>query len=785
MRQQKAGQAAFRDAHPRVRPRAHVSAGTAFVEVERRSGIPFDVIESKIRVPTLRPGVVSRTALINRLRAAAVPVGAVVAPAGYGKTTLLAQWAGRDARPFAWVTLDQRDNDPVVLLRHTAAALHRIQPLAPSVLGALASSRRSIWQAAVPRLGSAVAKLGAPFVLVLDEAHALEPGDSTDAVAALADHLGPGSMMVLAGRAAPRLPIASLRASGRLLELGPDLLALTPREARLVIRGADVDLSTAAEAALVDRSEGWAAAVYLGALSIGESGQEDAEFRGDDRYLADYIRAECLARLRPKQLAFLRRSSVLPRMSAPLCDEILARSGSALELDSLDQANLFLVPLDRRRGWFRYRRLFHDLLARELAEREPELVPTLNRRAADWFEANGDPESALEHAAALGDTAWVARIVSAIGMPLYDGRAAVVERWLPRFDDQAGLDRYPALAVLGGWARALRGRSAEAERLLDAAGCAPRKGQLPDGSGSLGPWISLLRAAMCVDGVDRMGADVDAALEALPHRSPWRPIALLLRGVARALDGAAESAEAILSDAAVTAESFGATGARMIAAGQRSLLAAERDDQAASDAFALEARDLVDGGHADSPTSALGLAACARAMLRRGRWDEARTQLALARRLTPALTHALPWLSVQTRLELARAYITLRDADAVRMMLDQIDDIRRRRPDLGVLGLQLAELRDELDELCDSAAGAGSGLTKAELRLLPLLATHLSFREIGDRLYVSRNTIKTQAISVYRKLGVSSRSEAIDRARELGLVDESAAPQQVDFIPTG
>jgi LuxR family maltose regulon positive regulatory protein len=172
-------------------------------------------------------------------------------------------------------------------------------------------------------------------------------------------------------------------------------------------------------------------------------------------------------------------------------------------------------------------------------------------------------------------------------------------------------------------------------------------------------------------------------------------------------------------------------------------------------------------------------------MLRRGRWDEARTQLALARRLTPALTHALPWLSVQTRLEVARAYITLRDADAVRTMLDQIDDIRRRRPDLGVLGLQLAELRDELDELCDSAAGAGSGLTKAELRLLPLLATHLSFREIGDRLYVSRNTIKTQAISVYRKLGVSSRSEAIDRACELGLVDESSAPQQVDFIPTG
>jgi LuxR family maltose regulon positive regulatory protein len=150
-----------------------------------------------------------------------------------------------------------------------------------------------------------------------------------------------------------------------------------------------------------------------------------------------------------------------------------------------------------------------------------------------------------------------------------------------------------------------------------------------------------------------------------------------------------------------------------------------------------------------------------------------------------SLTHALPWLAVQTRLELARAFITLRDADAARTMLAQIDEVRRRRPELGVLSLQAAELKDELDELCDTVTGSASGLTKAELRLLPLLATHLSFREIGDRLYVSRNTIKTQAISVYRKLGVSCRSEAIDRACELGLVDETSAPQQVDFIPTG
>src|SRR5262249_27264498 len=149
------------------------------------------------------------------------------------------------------------------------------------------------------------------------------------------------------------------------------------------------------------------------------------------------------------------------RMSAPLCDQILDRRDSALELESIERANLFLVPLDCRRGWFRYRRLFHDLLARELAEREPELVPALNRRPADWLEANDDPESALGHAAAIADSDRVARIVSSIGLPFYDGGVAVVERWLPRFDDESGLDRYPSLAVLGAWAHALRGRAAE------------------------------------------------------------------------------------------------------------------------------------------------------------------------------------------------------------------------------------------------------------------------------------------------------------------------------------
>jgi LuxR family maltose regulon positive regulatory protein len=186
---------------------------------------------------------------------------------------------------------------------------------------------------------------------------------------------------------------------------------------------------------------------------------------------------------------------------------------------------------------------------------------------------------------------------------------------------------------------------------------------------------------------------------------------------------------------------------------------------------ALRGRALAGASQLDGyATNALELVASARTSLRTNGWDQARADLALAGSLTPLLTDALPWLAVQTRLELSRAYLALRDAEAARALLSEALDILRRRPGLGVLATRVSELRTEVDALCAAAERNGSGLTRAELRLLPLLATHLSFREIGTRLHVSRNTVKTQAISVYRKLGVSSRSDAIDQAVRLGLV---------------
>jgi LuxR family maltose regulon positive regulatory protein len=758
----------------------NVGAKAVLVGGAAPSELPFHVLESKLRVPSVLPESISRTALVNRLRAAgAFPLVLVVAPAGYGKTALLSQWASRDARSFAWVAIDESDNDPAVLLRHAAAALDRIEAIAPAALEALKPNGKSVVAKALPLLAEELASRKSPFVLVLDGADLLVR-DSASAVASLIEHAPAGSMIVLSGRVLPRLPVAALRAGRPMLEIGAYELAMSRREAEMLLRASRVELADAEINELLERTEGWAAGLHLAALAIradrstNSGPHEPLAITGDDRYLADYFRSEYLSQLPPDRLAFLRRTSVLETMTGPLCDAVLERRESALELASIEKSNLFLVPLDRNRGSYRYHRLLRDLLRRELEERDPELVPVLNQRAADWFEAHGDAESTLEYSHAAGNMDSAARILGSIAMGVCcSGRVAAVESWLERFDDDALLQLYPGVAVEGARVHALRGRPEEAERWLAAAerGVGSDQDDL-----STRACISVLHAIMCADGPKRMLSNANSALTDLLPDHSWHPWALLVQGAAHVLLGEDESADAILAEAADASERLGRTESHALALCQRSLLIAKSDDQEAG-ALALQARYLIEDSELDAyATSALEIAISARMLLRHGQWDDARRQLTLARRLAPSLTHAIPWLSVQVRLELSRAYVTLRDRDGARERLAEAEEILRVRPALGAAGEDVAALRVEADSMPRAGTGNKSGLTGAELRLLPLLSTHLSFREIGERLFVSRNTIKTQAISVYRKLGVSSRSDAISRADKLGLVDGAAAP---------
>ena len=706
----------------------------------------------------------------------------VVAPPGYGKTTALAQWAASDGRPFAWVALDHRDNDPVVLLTHVAEALNTGGTVEPAVFKALTAAGDSLWARGLPRLGSALASRREPVVLVFDDVHELDNDACLNALAALLLHVPPGSQLVLSGRSEVRLGLAKLRADGELLELGTSELALSYAEAHDLLTTAGVDLTENQARALSEHTEGWAAGLYLAALSL--DGAKDASalaaFTGDDRFVMDYLRSEHLARLAPDQVDFLTRTAILDRMSGPLCDAVLERHDSARILEEVEAANLFLVPLDHRRKWFRYHHLFKEMLEAELGLREPERVAALNRRAALWCEEHDEPEAAVDYWNASGDVDELARLVTKLVFPFYrTGRVTTVERWLDLFDDLQLLRRYPAVAVFGVWLHALRGRADLAERWALAVESSDSDCPMPDGS-SLAAWAATVRALLCRGGVEQMEKDAALAVAELGAASPWRPVSILMHGMAVLLSGNDEQADKIFARAGEAAAADGATYASVVAHSERALLAIDREDLAAAESeVALAGAFVDDAPSVDYVVTAIMLAASARLAIARGQGTHAREMLATAQRVRPMMTYALSWFAVQTRLELAKAHLSLSDAAGAATLVREADDVIRRRPRLGTLVQQVEDVRARLSTVPDQASGWASTLTAAELRLLPLLTTHLSFREIAERLFVSRNTVKTQAISLYRKLDASSRSEAIERAIELGLVDASPAARRI------
>ncbi len=717
------------------------------------SSLPFPILESKLAPRPGRRPMVDRTALLDRLDAAgSTPIVAVAAPAGYGKTTLLAQWAQRDPRAFAWLSIDRHDNDPARLLAHIAVALDRVERIDPGVFRALASPDASIAGTILPRLGTALSTKASPVVLVLDNVDLLQDQACLDAVFALIEYLPPGSQLVIACRGEPPLPVARLRAQGGVAEIGRDELAMDTQEAGLLLRAEGAPVSEAEVAELTRRTEGWPAALSLAGPAL----------KGE---LVEYLRSVLLlSRLSPAEIRFLTRTALLDRLSGPLCDAVLGSTGSAELLESLDRSNVLVIPLDRRRCWYRYHHLFQDLLRAELERREPELVRGLNVRAAEWHEGNGLPEVAIEYAMRADDADRVARLVEQLALPVYrSGRIATLRPWFDWFDRHGLVERYPVLAALGAWVHALVGQPAAAERWAGIAERGSFEGKLPDGSASIAGWLAVLRAVMCRDGVERMRADAKVALALLPVGSPLRAPALLLLGISHLLGGDADSADGILAGAFDVAEDTGAAVTASVSLTERCILALEREEWGEAEALADRARSIVGrAGLEEYTTSMLVYAVGARVALHRGDAGLAHESLARTQRLRPLLTATLPFYAVQARLELVRAYIALTDVAGGRTVLREVDDLLRRRPELGILSKQADELRLQLEKFRVDVLGASS-LTAAELRLLPCLVTHHSFREIGEQLQVSQHTVKSQAMSIYRKFGVSSRSQAMLR----------------------
>jgi len=747
----------------------------------------FDLAEVKLVQPSTRPGTVAKTDAIADLCAAESPFVSVIAPAGYGKTTFLARWAEADPRPFAWVALDSRDDDPVVLMRYVAGAMHRIEQLPPELFESLSGAGGSDWATRVVRLGNALSARRQPFVLAFDDLHSIANPMCLDVLAELLESIPAGSQIAVAGREEPALPLGRWRAHGWLHELGPADLRLDGQEAELLLAAAGIELEESEIDELTDRTEGWPAGLYMAALSM-KAGTPSPEragvFAGDDRFVADYFREELMSRLPTIETDFLTQTSVLERMCGGLCDSVVESTGSAGVLEQLERKNHFVVPLDRKAEWYRYHHLFAELLRNELSRNEPDAAAELNRRAMAWCIAHDLPEAALVYGHAAGETDAVAALVDQLALPThYDGRLETLDGWLRWFSEDE-LRRYPALAVVGGWLRALTGRAAEAEKWLALAEGAKSAIPLSDGSATIEPWVAILRAAMMPDGPERAVEDGDVSITKLAPDSGWRPAALTIRGTVHAVLGDAERAIADLTAAVERGTEASETAS--VAYAQLALLAIRQGAWNDAGQYAELGMAVVDdAGLSDYSSSALVQVATARVAVHEGRHDDARAAMTAAHRLRPLLNYGLPWLTMQVGIELARAHLALAEPGPARTVLGEAEQIFDIRPELGILVEDAQELREHIAATSGPDGAWAMSLTGAELRLLPYLATHLTFPGIASRLFVSRNTVKSQAVSAYRKLGVSSRNDAVERAVELGLLDDSVYPRPPNLIPEG
>jgi LuxR family maltose regulon positive regulatory protein len=676
---------------------------------------------------------VPRARLVRRLVGiGAVPIVTLVAPAGYGKTTVLAEWALRDERSFRWLG---PDDDPDDALRMIATA----------------TARR------------------VPQVIVLDDAQRAAP-DVVRELMRAATRLPLGAVLAVASRR--RLPAANgrLRAHRLLVDIATRELAMSRLEAAMLFDAAGVRLDGEQVDVLVERTEGWPVALYLAALSLSEQADADAAisaFTGADRLVADYLDCELLAELADEQRTFLRRTSLLGRLTGALCDAVLETRGSADAIDELREMGLPIEALDRADLAFRYHPLLAAALRAELTRADRDLEPGLHARAADWHDRHGETADAVRHAIASGDAERAGRLLWSLA-PQYagEGRTPILGTWLGAFRE---CDRaaHPTLALTAAAYHLAEGRLDDAERATESAQRALAEAA---DDGALAAAVPLLLACTARRGAARMGEDAAEADRRLAPDAAARGLATLLMGVAHHLTGDRAAAASRLEDGA----SRSAGSLPVVAAlchTQLAVLAVEASDWDGAERHAHDAYTMLEPVVAPHAVRALVLAVFAVVAAQRGDLAQARHDAADARRALADLTGFPAWLVAEAHVWLARAEIRLSDGMSARALLARAARIQAQVPDAVVLAQWVHDGWERADAFAASATGDGPALTNAELRVLRLLPSHLSFREIGVRLHVSTNTVKTHALSVYRKLDVSSRSEAVDRGCAAGLID--------------
>ena len=720
--------------------------------------------------PPTRPGVIDRVDLVSSLRDTDDQVVVVTAPAGYGKTTTVQLWDQADPRPFAWVHLDRLDDDPVHLIRHLAAALSTLAPIDPDARRVLDTDGRSPELDLVPIVSNELRRRS-PMVLVLDDVHLVTSAASRQCLERLLDSTPHGSTVALVGRTVPTVRIARRRMDGTVHDVDAAMLALSADEARQLFEVMAVPLRADDLRELVAQTEGWPGGLHLAALGIGNrrGEQRTTRFTGRDPLIADYLVEEVLDSLPDDVATFLERSSILERMSAPLLDEVLETDDAASRLRAIEASgNLFLVPLDRERSWYRYHHLFGELLRARLAEHDPRASIALHRRASDIFERGGDLDGAVTHAIGAGDRERAIALALRHAPRLtLGGRVGVLTRWMDQLHAPT-VATTPEEALLWAWVGVGSGDidlvRRKVERALDLGGDA----LLPDGVTTVAVAAASIRALVAPGGIAGIIEDTATVVEkGTPAMRPWWGLATTLRATALSMAGAVDEAEALLEAARSGVTDLPALASALEA--HLALIAVHRGDLPAAEVHMRAARRLREHHNLEGLTAAMvvfGADALVSALL--GDRPRALREAAIARELLPRL-EPVPRTALLGHVLLARTGLLVDDRAAAARHVVLAELARSREPRATRLDAELDDVRARLEVASRQSLG-GPALTPAELRVLPYLATHLSLKEIAADLIISRNTAKSHAVSIYRKLGATSRSEAVARATDLGLL---------------
>ena len=752
--------------------------------ISKASATPV-LAATKLHIPALRSGHLHRAGLVQVLVAdVETRVTLVAAAPGSGKTSLLSEWhadPGED-RLFAWISLDAADNDPVRFWDGVFAALQTVAPeVGGSAQASLHAPGTTIADQVLPLLINDLADLTEPVVLVLDDYHLIENGEIHGAMELLVERLPSAAHLVISTRSDPPLPLSRLRARGQLTEIRAADLRFNVSEAGAFLNDVvGLDLEPDEIARLHERTEGWAAGLQLAGLSL--RGREDHRqfidsFAGDDRQIVEYLGFEVLDNQPPELREFMIQSSVLERLSGPLCAAVTGNPAAELLLRRLERDNAFVVALDSRREWYRYHHLFAELLRHELARTSPQLVVELHRRACAWYREADAIHEAIEHATAAGDFADAIELITTHWYEfLQRGRQETVTSWIDRLPSDTVLDD-PSLCLTKAWLGVNTGRLDEVDRWIEAAGHAaaqcPEAEELPP----LESGVASLRA------IHRyMNGNVTAAvaagrraleLERGGAASPWRPVGCPVLGLSLHWHGERDGASRTLSEAVRIARAGGNHLAAMHASGGLAAIEYERGDAASASARAADAIALAEEHDlSEHWASSLSLAVRGQLLDRTGDLEAADRVLLraveLARRGVASIEIAYSLLG------LAGVRQRLGHHDEARQIYEEARNAVAKCEDPGILSERLARAERGVKLAphhgVSRTTSAGEALSGAELSVLRLLRSELTQREIAAELHLSFNTIKTHTRNIYRKLGVAERADATARAHELSLI---------------